>query len=574
MAKCIYVWSRRANPISVGELLNKICIRLSPDNIAFNEPVVVVSGSAAYGIINPNSILSERGSSLLLGQIFGEDDNWDVPLRDFPDGSYALFRNGNDYAEIVSDPAASRTIWYYADENVFVASTSQRAIIMFLGNFEFNKNIIPWMLSSGNLGPSNSWDIRIKRVPADSSVILKKADWSVRVKSNPVQIRPVKRSDKEHEKLLKESLENTFGSLRLDYSKWALPLSGGYDSRGILCYLLDKSPDIKNLKTITWGLNSSLEKKGNDAYVARELANRLNVPNKYYTNDFSGEPVDIVINRFVRLGEGRIDNISSYLDGFEMWKRIFEDGIEGIIRGDEGFGCRHYTSELAVRKNQSCVLCSDFANLKDYKKYGFITQELPHYLKHEKAETLGEWCDRIFQEYTLSTEFAALSDLKLSYVEQINPLLSRKILHQVRQLPDHLRAGKNLFKKIVNSTSPGVDYAKDASSSPLSEVLKQKQIVDYMKNELSSDDAGTLFPEEFLSFILKGITIMDKYTMSQAGSFSPRSFIGDLTPRFVREAIRKKVIHYSVDGNILAFRVLLICKTYKVLNTDKSCLYR
>ena len=574
MAKCIYVCSRNKLPESASNLLHEICIKLSPDNIILPEPDVFVADYVAYGIVNPNSTLSRRGSSLLMGQIFERDEKWDVPLNDFPDGSYALFRDSGEYFEIVSDPAASRTIWYYMDETSFIASTSQRAIIMFLGSFEFNADVIPWMLSSGNLGPSNSWDKRIKHLSADSSVILNKNNWSVSVKSNPIEISPLQRPDEQNERLLREALEATFSSFSLDFSRWALPLSGGYDSRGILCYLLDKSPDIHNLMTITWGLKSSLERKDNDAFVARELAARLNVPNKYYTNDLSEEPVDKVINRFMLLGEGRIDTITDYLDGFKMWKKIFEDGIEGIIRGDEGFGCKPYSSKPAVRINQSCALCSDFSNLKDYKRYGFSNQNLPQYLDQREGEELNIWCDRIFHEYTLPTEFAALSDLKLSYVEQINPLLSRNILQTVRQLPGHLRAGKVLFKKIVNSLCPDIDYAKNASSAPPDEILKQEQIVAFMKNAWYSDISRTLFSADFLDFVFKGIKSKDKLNTTVGSSFSPRLFIGKITPRFIKEALRKEVMLHNVDGNILAFRVMLICKMNEVFNNDKSCLYK
>ena len=393
-----------------------------------------------------------------MGQIFGKNEKWYEPLQEFPDGSYALFRDGTEHCEIVSDPVASRTIWYYLDENLFIASTSQRAIVMFIGSFEFDERVIPWVLSTGSLGPVFSWDKRIKRVPADSSVILDKNKWSVSVKSNPIEFNLVKRSDEQHENQLRESLETTFKSLNLDYSNWVLPLSGGYDSRGILCFLHEIDKNIQRLRTITWGLKSSLEVKGSDAYVAKELANKLNVSHKYYHTDLSEEPVDNIINRFILLGEGRIDHLSGYMDGFKIWKTLFEDEIQGIIRGDEGFGWDQVSSTLTVRLSVGCSLCSDYSNLKDYTKYGFPSQELPQHLNQRKGETLNLWRDRLYHEYRLPTILSALSDLKFPYVEQINPLLSKVILQQVRQLPDHLRTDKALFRKIVNSISPKVDF--------------------------------------------------------------------------------------------------------------------
>jgi asparagine synthetase B (glutamine-hydrolysing) len=568
MSKSIYICSKETLPDITERRLYDICRKLAPANIIPAEPEVSVNGNIGYGIMNPTTTLIVKGNSLLMGQLFDDDGNWDKPLNQFPDGSYALFRDGIDYFEIVSDPVASRTIWYYMDDKQFIASTSQRAIVMFLGSFEFEDRVIPWMLSAGSLGPSFSWDKRIKIVPPDSSVLLDKRNWILNYNSNPIVFNPEQRSDLQHEEMLRESLKKTFKSLKLDYSRYSVLLSGGYDSRAVICLLLDINPDNHQLKTITWGLRSSLELKGNDARIAGDLAKKLNVTNKYYLNDISEDPIDEIINRFVLMGEGRTGDLSDYMDGFATWKEIFEDGTEVIIRGDEGFGCRPYSSALGVRMNQGCILCSDYKNLKDYLKYGLPSQELPQNLKQREGETLSAWRDRLFHEYTLPTEFSALSDLKLSYVEQINPLLSRTILLQVRQMPDHLRTGKVLFKKIVNSLSPEIDYATKPSSASQQKIMTQERFVNLLKIELNSDTAKSLFSEEFLGTVLNNLKSEGQRETMKIPSLSLRSFAGKIVPRFFKEALRNKLVLPSVDSNILAFRVLMIIKMNMILSED------
>ena len=555
-------------PYSVEKRLFDICKRLEPDNISPHKPNVLVSGQIAFGVMNPTNTLLIKGNSLLMGHIFDENRKWDIPQDEFPDGSYALFRDGNEYFEIVSDATASRTIWYYMDENVFISSTSQRAIVMYIGSFEFDERIIPWMLSTGALGPDFSWDKRIRRVPADSSVILEKRTWTISSRSNPIMFNTIKRADAEHEKLLKESISNTFKSLDINYSNWALPLSGGVDSRAILCFLNESKPVSHNLKAITWGLESSQEIKGNDAYVASELANNFKLIHKYYHTDVSDEPLDVIINRFVKLGEGRTDNLKGYMDGFKVWKSIFEDAIEGIIRGDEGFGCNHYSSSTTIRINEGCALCSDFSNLRDYEKYGFPKQILPNNLKQKKGETQTAWKDRLFHEHDLPMEFSALSDLKLSYVEVINPLLSKKILLQVRELPDQLRNGKSLFKKIVISISPEIDFATSHATASSINILMQKQFVSKLKNEMSESETKKIFTTEFLDFISKGIKSEAISIKEKDISLSPKSIIKKFVPQFLKEAVKTKIMKPAVDGNILAFRVLLISRMNKILYED------
>jgi asparagine synthetase B (glutamine-hydrolysing) len=568
MAKCIYIYSRKAHSGSIRSLLRKICNRLAPDNIVPAEPLIKVRGCLAYAAINPTAGLLETDDSVLMGQVFDESKKWNEPLEEFPDGSYAIFRSGEQYCEMVSDPVASRTIWYYFDHNMLVASTSQRAIIMFIGNFAFEERVIPWILSTGTLGPTFSWDKRIKHIPADSSIILNKKTWTLTTKSNPIQFNSSKRTVGEHMTSLMEAFKATFRSLNLNYSQWALPLSGGYDSRGILC-LLSKNSNIQHLQTVTWGLESAKSLKRSDAEVAKKLADKLKVPHKYHHIDLANEPVETIMDRFVLLGEGRIDHLAAYTDGFKVWKTLFEDGIKGTVRGDESFGWLPVSSPLGVRLSVGCALCSDFSNLRDYKKYGFASQELPPDLQQKDGESLSAWRDRLYQQYRSPIFQAALADLKLSYVEQISPFQSKKILQHVRQLPDRLRTEKMLFKKIIRSLSPKVSFARFAATAPSDNILRQKQIAEFLKNELSSIEAKKILPPEFLDSVLQEIKWTDNKATLKANSFSLKSFIKKNLPQPLKKALRK-VLSPTVDPNVLAFRVFLIYKMTKVLNEDAT----
>lgn len=105
--------------------------------------------------------------------------NLSIPKSDYLDGSYALFREDSSIAKVVSDPAALRTIWYYFDEQNLISSTSQLAVVRFLGNFEFNHDTVSCMHSSGKLGPSLSWDKRLLKINSYCSIILNKKEWAL-----------------------------------------------------------------------------------------------------------------------------------------------------------------------------------------------------------------------------------------------------------------------------------------------------------------------------------------------------------------------------------------------------------
>jgi asparagine synthase len=572
MAKIIYACSRRV-PFGQVEArkLARICKRLEPDNLSLPAShKVIVEGTLACGIVNNRNAVI-KGHSVLLGCLYGTDEGWETPRKEYPDGSYAIFRNGSDRLEVVCDATASRTIWYCLDNEYFVASTSQRAIVMFLGSLDFNDRVIPWMLSTGSLGPDSSWDRRIKRLPPDSSIVLDKERWSISVDRRPIVFSAKSRSHSQHKELLMNDIRTVIQSLNhsshISFNDYLLPLSGGYDSRAILCFLTERGVP-ENLKAITWGLEENINREGNDAAVAKELASRVGVEHRYFHTDVGDESVENVIDRFICCGEGRVDHVSAYMDGLETWRKLLEEeGCSGIIRGDEGLGWIPVSSELTVRLNLGMGLCADYRNLDGViEKFQFPKQELPVDLHRREGETLSTWRDRLYHAYRLPTILAALSDLKYSYVETINPLLARSILHRVRELPDRLRTHKALFKEIVNSVSPDVPYAKEDANENLHSVLRRREIVELMRNRLQSEGAKSVFDRAFLDYVLR--CIRDEDSPGKEGNERTWHRFKSLVPRSMKNWIRDRVAKPSLDGNALAFRVFLILRMHEVLNSD------
>ena len=208
--------------------------------------------------------------------------------------------------------------------------------------------------------------------------------------------------------------------------------------------------------------------------------------------------------------------------------------------------------------------------MKNYKNYGFAIQELPQNLLQKKGETLATWRDRLYHEFRLPTILSSLSDLKLPYVEIINPLLSRKIFQQVRQLPDHLRTEKILFKKIVTSLSPKVNFATKCAIESPEDILMQKRIVNLLEEELSSKNAKSIFPTDFLDYISKGIKTKQQAKTTKSGLFSLKASVKRIVPRYIKNAIRDSGLLPSVDHNILAFREFLISRMNAILKNDST----
>jgi len=454
---------------------------------------------------------------------------------------------------------------------MFIASTSQRAIVYFLREFQPDKTAFLWMLSSGTLGPDASWDSRIKRLGPNARLILDRSTWRLRVERENIDFDPLDLPIEEHQARLENALKDTFDRFQPDSRKWVFLLSGGYDSRGVLLMLENR----RAFKYITWGLKSSLGDKENDAYLATSLAEHFDLDHEYFVTDMSSdEPAETVLRRFLVAAEGRVDHISGYTDGMKIWKWMFEAGYAGVIRSDQVFGWMpmRTASTFDLRESIGAAMFSDYHNLRSPAEAGLGnlgTQPRPSCFQIREEESVAVWRDRLDQEYRMPNTQAALNELKCAYVEVANPLLSRRVIKLVRQMPDHLRSGKSLWKKVVSSLSPEIDFAKYRAIPRPGDILKQeRQIVDLLANELGTTHTRQLLSDEFVDNVLRNLTTADAPPRKPSYLKTARKLIQYSTPRSLETVLRNTLLRKDLDYNRLAFRAYIICQMHKILSAD------
>ncbi|MBU2975928.1 hypothetical protein [Zobellia sp. B3R18] len=568
MSKLIYINYRNNPPSNISKKLFKISKLIEPENIEANPPFIYTENKTFYSIVNPVENVKTEDGCILLGYC-KSIDNWYKVHENISDGSYAIIRENEKTTELLSDNVGSRTLWYYFDENIFVTSTSQKAIVLYLENFEFNEKLIPWMLSTGTLGPEFSWDKRIKRLKPKGRVLLNKANWNLTEEYIATKFIESNKSFKYHKSQLFETIKSTFSSLNINYENWVLPLSGGYDSRAILYLLKDSINNTKSIKTITWGTKNAVLSEGNDASVAEKVSKIVGTNHNYFPIDSSIYSPELILKRFLDNGEGRVDHISGYTDGFFVWKSLFENGVNGIIRGDEGFGWVDVASPLRVRYNIGCAHCEDFINLKNYRQYGIPEQVIPTYMLQGKDESLETWRDRLYHEFRIPTVLSALSDLKLGYVEQITPLMSDNIITAVQNLPDKLRTDKFLFRKITENLKPKLKYATKSATSDPQNILSSTEVMSYIRKELSSSYAKEIFSEEFLHMIIEKSQINKDNTPKNKYKKWLKPTLIKLIPNKIRIHLASNH-KLSLDNNILMFRVYIIIYMHQKLSFTES----
>ena len=164
MAKALVVARRRGDLTGADvDGLRRACRAVTPDNLAAPpDPWLSARGGIGLAVMNPGAgcRLSEDGIALgyqPADPCSGAADWWHVSIE---------VNAGRVRAR--TDVLGTRSVWYFKDDDVFVASTSQFMILSFIGSFEFERATIPWIFSSGTLGPGLSWDRRIARMEADS----------------------------------------------------------------------------------------------------------------------------------------------------------------------------------------------------------------------------------------------------------------------------------------------------------------------------------------------------------------------------------------------------------------------
>ncbi|HQK98625.1 MAG TPA: hypothetical protein PLH61_11430, partial [Bacteroidia bacterium] len=451
-----------------------------------------------------------------------------------------------------------------------VVSSSQKAIVAWIGSFQSNSQAISWMLATGNLGPGNSWDVRLKHLGAGEVVKLDRANWSLDVSQRVSnQSNPLNLSKSQLVEKLDSTFENVFKNTNFDLSNSILTLSGGYDSRAVLFYLVRSGVKIN---TVTWGLSSSVNDEITDSNIAARIAGRLGVSNEYFTTDFTDRSFDPLFNRFLQYGEGRLDHINSFMDGFRMWESLFHRGVRNIVRADEAFGWLPSKTEQDVRISLDLHMMEDNANMLPLKNFDLEPQVYPQFCSRMESETIEEWRDRLYRQFRIPYVLSSLHDLIHPFVEVYNPLLHEDIVNFSAALPDNLRTNKKIYAKFVSDLIPEIPFAKKASIPEPAAILRSAKIVSLMLDEMNSQDTKNLLNADFISWVQGHLNVDDHQINSINNNWTV--WFKNQIPWRIKKLIRKELIKYSADFNQLAFRSVIITRMHRMMNVESDLLRR
>jgi hypothetical protein len=117
--------------------------------------------------------------------------------------------------------------------------------------------------------------------------------------------------------------------------------------------------------------------------------------------------------------------------------------------------------------------------------------------------------------------------------------------------------------------SPDVPFATVGAIAENSGVLKLRQVVDLVNNDITSDTAIGLFPPEFINDVVSNLKVLDQTQLRNERKESTASFKAvakKLLPSGLKNLVKTKVLPApALDYNIIAFRMYIIMRMRRVL---------
>ena len=338
------------------------------------------------------------------------------------------------------------------------------------------------------------------------------------------------------------------------------------DSRSILSGLVRAG---KRPACITWGLKAARRDAKNDAAVGERVAEHFGLPHCFYPTDFTGEPLHLVLERFLAVSEGRLDHFEGYTDGLRMWKLLFESGVEGVIRADEptqGYQWRFPSEELARLRSQA-QLVTDYPSSHVIRHLGLAPQTWPDGLRKRAGESLSAYSGRLFHEFWSPAMASPLNDVKGLYLEVANPLLARPVVVASHTLPESLRRGRRAMTAVQSSMKLDIPFAERCAPAGRASWFRRPGFREELLRGLALPAAERVFSEEAVAAIEASLT--EKPAASLWARVRPR--VKEAVPGRVSGRLKPRP-RLTGSGGSTAFRAYIAVRMVELLTGDAALL--
>lgn len=568
-----YIFIKTRNNSDMLENLDYVCKLLTPDEIKKTSDNFVGRWSkdfnSYYAIQNSKGVESENNGALLIGWV----DEVNSIYKDTTDinGSYAIIKSLKNKLSFFCDQFGSRTLWYYIDNENFIISTSQRAIVALKNSFHLNKESIAWYLSAGCQGPFISWDKNIIQVLPDFQYYFDEETWSISSIKKKDLLLPKPNTTRKaefinfFEKKLKKSLLDIIR--KNNEEKKLLPISGGLDSR-LLLGLSDDLKIINNLDLINWGVKSNLF---DDKKAATEIS-------KFYDKELIDiylpekiEVFDPMLNNFVAQSEGRIDHFNAFTDCFNLWEYVNQCNYRIIIRGDIPYPTGFHLNDKQARQKIGLERLSDFMNFNHSELDSYKNLQTHCNLSRDSDESLIRWRDRLYASWRVPIILAGFTQLISAYSENRTPMMDWELFKEYMGLPDKNKGNKLHIRELWNKhDKTNISDSAVPSLKHMTDYFNTKEGKEYLRNNLENLANTDLFGSNFIkevSIQLENHNIIGNAKISLIAKL--KFFLSKKLPPFIKYYLKSKQ-SMQLSYVTVAYRLILIDKIINLYMSDSK----
>lgn len=229
----------------------------------------------------------------------------------------------------------------------------------------------------------------------------------------------------------------------------AILLSGGADSRGMLC-AATKLLSVERIHAVTWAGDAGDGRS--DLEIASAVAQSAGIRHHILRTTIDTYPADF------RRSADIIDGLSDLSAFHPQYYRLAEDiakiGFTTVLRGDEVFGWWHPVSSsgealiaVGLRSLQQAGVAGILRPDLQAAMHAAWSSKIAETLAELDGLTLGQAKDALYFDHRLQGYLNTGAMLRQVYVDHRNPLLDETILDFMEQVPDELRLHKLLFQQ-------------------------------------------------------------------------------------------------------------------------------
>jgi asparagine synthase (glutamine-hydrolysing) len=379
-------------------------------------------------------------------------------------GFFAFYLEDENSICIATDHIRSYPVFYCIDkEHNLIASPQPRLLIPFLDSYKFSEQALTELFHSGYCFSNRTIYEKIFQIGSGEIIFFNKAKRHLekfqydQYISNYTQ----KNTNLYYLNGLKLVLDDIFGNLyeRVKNNPVLIPLSGGLDSRLILCKLHEYGH--KNIQSFSYGplLNTQ-------ALIAKEVANILNVPWTHITT--SAKKSKSLFNSSDRIkywefsdGLCTLPDMSGYIAFKDLTENYKIQNNTVVINGQTGDfisgGHIPVKTRLATQEDFISYCLSKHCSIwkhKSHRSHKYLTKAMRNFLnknalknmpeskyKYYSAFEHFEFCERQAKYIVNGQRLYDYLNLKWEL-----PWWDKRIVHFYKNVPFSLKANRSLLK--------------------------------------------------------------------------------------------------------------------------------